>query len=319
MNLIELFICPKCRGKLNKKEAVYSCENCSAEYQERDNVPIFITGELETDDFNNFWNEGWKERRQEGDHLFQDVSSEKYKNIVKNNVNNAINLKQPISSALPIGDKIVLNVGCGLDEASGFTAMGADNYIGIDFSFYAAKYSFENIKKLDGKGVTAQANAELLPIESNSIDVVYTSGVLHHTPNTEKAIDEVFRVLKKKGKGVIGLYSTYSPTFVVARIVNTIKSILKRQKKSWYELTETAWNTDGASNPWTKTYSKSELKEIFDSGRCENLNIRSVGFLWGNVIPFLGKYISKTKIGKLTAGYLSHKLGSMWVITFEKK
>ena len=39
MNLIELFICPKCRGKLDKKEAVYSCGNCSAEYQERDNVP----------------------------------------------------------------------------------------------------------------------------------------------------------------------------------------------------------------------------------------------------------------------------------------
>jgi len=319
MDLTELFRCPICHSKLEKIESVYLCKSCKKEYQVRDNVPVFITGNLETDTYNDFWNEGWKERRQEGDHLFQNVSKDEYKVIVKNNAENAIKLKQPIFSAMPVENKVVLNVGCGLNEASGFAILGANKYIGIDYSYYAAKYSLENIKKLDGEGVTAQANAELLPIESESIDIVYSSGVLHHTPNTDKAIDEVFRVLKKHGKGVVGLYSTYSPTFITARIVNTIKSKFIKSNKNWYELTETAWNTKGTSNPWTKTYSKKELREIFDTSRCNSIHIRSVGFRWADVLPIIGKYISKTKVGRITEGFLRHKLGSMWVVTFEKK
>ncbi len=43
------------------------------------------------------------------------------------------------------------------------------------------------------------ADAEDLPFEDDSFDLVYSWGVLHHTPNTRLAFHEVFRVLKPGG------------------------------------------------------------------------------------------------------------------------
>jgi ubiquinone/menaquinone biosynthesis C-methylase UbiE len=39
-------------------------------------------------------------------------------------------------------------------------------------------------------------DAEKLPFPDASFDLVYTNGVLHHTPNTSEVIDEIFRVLR---------------------------------------------------------------------------------------------------------------------------
>jgi ubiquinone/menaquinone biosynthesis C-methylase UbiE/uncharacterized protein YbaR (Trm112 family) len=320
MKLEELFKCPLCKGGLKRKEGMFRCLSCLKVYPIVEGVPVFMTGSV-TDKYSDYWNSGWSFRYKKGDHEFHQIPDEEYKNIVRHNVDKAGKLKTVISSARPEKDSIVLNIGCGLDEASSFAFMGVNNYIGIDYSFFAAKFSLSGIQKLKGKGIVAQANAEILPIESNVIDLVYSSGVLHHTPNTKQALTEVVRVLKPGGRGVIGLYSTFSPTFIVAKIVGVIKSVFQFNGKKWYEFTETAWQTeDTLNNPWTRTYSKNDIKKIFSNfdDVC-NLNIRSTGFLWGNIIPFFGKYLTNTKIGKLTEAYFSNKFGSMLVITFEKQ
>lgn len=42
-------------------------------------------------------------------------------------------------------------------------------------------------------------DAENMPYEDNSFDFVYTFGVIHHTPDMEKAVGEIYRVLKPGG------------------------------------------------------------------------------------------------------------------------
>lgn len=318
MNLTHFFRCPKCKGGLVASGSAYRCNHCHKDYPIRSGVPVFLTGELESDEYSKFWDNGWQNRRAGGDHSFQDMDADALRKTIKERLEVANIQKAPVSSAVFSKDEIVLNIGCGLNEASGFTVRGANNYIGLDFSFNAAKYSLESIRKLAGDGVTVQANAEELPIESNSIDLVYSNGVIHHTPNTLVAIGEVFRVMKPTGRGVIGLYSTYSPTFLVARIVGYLKSIFNRKVRNWYGVTETAWSVEDSQNPWTKTYTKTEIRAMFDREDCRNLKIRSTGFLWGNVVPVLGKYFANTRLGEITAAYFRNKLGSMWVITFEK-
>ena len=44
----------------------------------------------------------------------------------------------------------------------------------------------------------AVADAENLPFGDASFDMVYSWGVLHHSPNTRKAIEEVWRVLRRE-------------------------------------------------------------------------------------------------------------------------
>jgi ubiquinone/menaquinone biosynthesis C-methylase UbiE len=53
-------------------------------------------------------------------------------------------------------------------------------------------------------------NAEELQFADDEFDVVVSLGVLHHTPNTQNAIDEVYRVLKPGGEAVIMLYHKFS-------------------------------------------------------------------------------------------------------------
>ena len=56
-------------------------------------------------------------------------------------------------------------------------------------------------------------DAENLPYEDNFFDFVYSFGVIHHTPNTEKAISEIHRVLKPGGKCWVTVYHKNSIFF----------------------------------------------------------------------------------------------------------
>jgi len=52
----------------------------------------------------------------------------------------------------------------------------------------------------------ATGDAENLEFADNSFDIYYSWGVLHHTPNTERAIAEAWRVLRPAGQLRIMLY-----------------------------------------------------------------------------------------------------------------
>ena len=117
---------------------------------------------------------------------------------------------------------------------------------------------------------------------------------------------------------MIGLYNTWSPTFITARTIGTIKSLFLNKYTHWYQEGEGAWRTEENLNPWTKTYSLRELKYLFSKYDISKLSFRKTSFSWGNAIPKLGKHIASTKIGNLLANKFHPWLGSMWIITFEK-
>jgi ubiquinone/menaquinone biosynthesis C-methylase UbiE len=57
-----------------------------------------------------------------------------------------------------------------------------------------------------------EADAEQLPFADGAFDLVYSWGVLHHSPNTHQAMKEVYRVLRPGGIARIMIYHTYSLT-----------------------------------------------------------------------------------------------------------
>ncbi|MGV8124324.1 MAG: methyltransferase domain-containing protein [Candidatus Xenobiia bacterium LiM19] len=320
MELESLFTCPLCKQDIVKYDELYRCQQCNAEYQIVQDIPVFSNNSINIEKRNDFWNEGWLQRVEEGEIPFLKLSDEELKEEIENNIVISQKASHPlVTDTQPLEGKTVLNIGCGVGEAPIFTLMGASQYIGLDFSFNAAKYSKEIIKKLKGSGITAQAHAELLPIKNECIDLVYSNGVLHHTPETVKTLDEIYRVLKPGGKGVIGLYSTYSPHFINEKIFGKIKLFLSDQKKgNWYSLSERAWMTANRKNPWTKTYSKKELILMFSKYQLTDFSLRKMGFDWANSLPLIGKYLDKTIIGEQSRKLLDSSLGSMWIITFIK-
>ena len=68
-------------------------------------------------------------------------------------------------------------------------------------------------RRLELEGLEANvqvADAESLPFEDGAFERVYSWGVLHHTPNTGKAIGEAIRVLGPGGEACVMLYARHS-------------------------------------------------------------------------------------------------------------
>ena len=68
-------------------------------------------------------------------------------------------------------------------------------------------------ERLEIEGLEADvrvADAESLPFADDSFDIVYSWGVLHHSPDTPRAIEEVRRVLRPAGTALVMIYHAWS-------------------------------------------------------------------------------------------------------------
>lgn len=93
----------------------------------------------------------------------------------------------------------VLEVGVGLGaDHQQFAEAGAELY-GIDLTEKAVEHTRKRLAYLGLESNLSVGDAEELDFPDESFDLVYSWGVLHHSPNTHKAISEVYRVLRWGG------------------------------------------------------------------------------------------------------------------------
>ena len=101
-----------------------------------------------------------------------------------------------------------IGVGAGTDFVRWVRA-GAEA-TGIDLTDQAIGLVRE---RLALEGLSAKlhvGDAENLPFENDSFDIVYSYGVIHHTPNTARAVQEIHRVLKTNGVARVMIYHLHS-------------------------------------------------------------------------------------------------------------
>lgn len=103
---------------------------------------------------------------------------------------------------LTYGEKI-LDIGCGTGELMLQVILedSSKKVIGIDLSEEMIHVANEKIKE---KGQLILGDAENLPFEDNSFDVVYCNDSFHYYPHPIKALAEMNRVLKIGGTLIIG-------------------------------------------------------------------------------------------------------------------
>ena len=77
---------------------------------------------------------------------------------------------------------------------------------GIDLTDRAIQFTQERLGFYSLYSDLRVADAENLPFSDNSFDIVYSYGVLHHSPDTAQAIREVHRVLRPGGSARIMIY-----------------------------------------------------------------------------------------------------------------
>jgi len=99
------------------------------------------------------------------------------------------------------------------------------------------------------------ADAEDLPFPPNSFDLGYSWGVLHHTPNTEKALADLVRVVRPGGEIKVMLYNRHS--LCIYRRWLT-QALLKG--RPWKSLRWVMWHRFESLG--TKGYTESEVRRM---------------------------------------------------------
>jgi ubiquinone/menaquinone biosynthesis C-methylase UbiE len=110
---------------------------------------------------------------------------------------------------------------------------------------------------LEGLAATLQvADAEQLPFAAGSFQIVYSYGVLHHSPNTQKAIDEVHRVLEPGGTALVMVYHWPSWTGFLLWIVHCLLKGRPWRSARWAM-------AEHLESPGTKAYTLAEASRLF--------------------------------------------------------
>jgi SAM-dependent methyltransferase len=96
--------------------------------------------------------------------------------------------------------KRVLEIGVSLGADHQRFAEAGAILTGVDLTPRAIEMTRQRFNMLGLKSELHVGDAENLDLPDNSFDIVYSWGVIHHSPDTQKAINEIFRVLKRGGR-----------------------------------------------------------------------------------------------------------------------
>jgi len=168
-------------------------------------------------------------------------------------------------------DKRLLEIGFGTGtDLLQFARAGA-LVTGVDLTPRSIEIARRRFDVFDQQGEFLIGDGENLSFPDESFDAVYSFGVLHHTPDTVRAIREVHRVLRPGGKAIVMLYHRGSLAYWGGLIFkqgilrgkllrNSVAEIMSRQVEYGSE----------ESRPLVKAYSRDEARKLFrDYSGCE--------------------------------------------------
>ena len=232
-------------------------------------------------------------------------------------------------------DLRVLEIGCGLGtDGAQFAKAGAD-YTGVDLTDAAIELAQKRFQLFGLRGTFRTADAERLDFPDDSFDIVYSHGVLHHTPDTAGAVKEVHRVLKPGGRAVVMLYHRDSYNYRVnisvlrrggvhllrwnsgvklVRLLTgeseaALREHAQRLKKEREYLSSEEFlsqNTDGAGNPLARVYSRREAQELFKDFSAVEFKVHFLNKKW---LPVFGPLLPRSIETRLASRWGWH----LWV------
>jgi SAM-dependent methyltransferase len=133
---------------------------------------------------------------------------------------------------------------------------------GVDLSVASLERARQRCELAGLKSDLRVADAEDLPFSKDSFDVVYSYGVMHHSPDTAKCLQEAWRVLKPGGEARIMLYHHRSLTGLMLWLRYGI----------WRGQTIRRCVLERLESPGTKTFSADEvcaMMRAFENVRIE--------------------------------------------------
>ena len=168
--------------------------------------------------------------------------------------------------------KRVLEIGCGIGTDAVNFARGGAEYTGIELSEESLKIARDRFEVFGLQGAFIEGNIEDLDLSilGDKFDLIYSFGVLHHTPSLEKALNQIHALCNKE----------------------TIFKVMVYAKNSWKQkMIDAGLDQPEAQYgcPIANSYEHSEIVEIFKNSGFTIDNI-SQDHIFPYVVPKYKKY-----------------------------
>ncbi len=191
-----------------------------------------------------FWqshvnNEYYTEAERASDDYFREIEERRYLTHY--------HLRELFAS-LDGGNRQLLEVGCGIGIDSIQLAKRGFRVTAVDLTENAIEIARQFAAARDVDVDFRVGNAEVLDFPDASFDVVYSFGVLHHTPDIRRSVSEVRRVLRSGGTAYVMLYARFS-------LVNFVHRLLRLPYESPRDHSDHC--------PVVYTFSRREVRKLF--------------------------------------------------------
>lgn len=206
----------------------------------------------------------------------------------------------------------LLEIGCGMGTDLLQFARGGARCVGIDLTSRSVEITRHRFALYDTPGNFMLADGEQLPFASDTFDVVYSNGVLHHTPDTAGAIREVHRVIRPGGIAKVMLYHRHSLNYWFEIILRRglLGGEFLRGRSAEEIMSRVIEFSDHGARPLVKVYSRKQARALFSQFREVAVEVEQ---LTREELRFLAPLVSETSLEKL-----GRRIGWNVVITAKK-
>jgi 2-polyprenyl-3-methyl-5-hydroxy-6-metoxy-1,4-benzoquinol methylase len=267
--VLELLACPSCEGALATTPAGnWSCGQCGSSYTAGDGIPnLRLAGDAATETVRRFYEEApfpgypphdsleWLRAR---------ASRSAFARI--------------LDRAIP-ADARILDLGCGTGQMSLYLARAARTVIAADLTRPSLQLGAAAARRFGVVGVQfVETDLQRPGLRKGSFDVVYSSGVLHHTRDPRSSFARMARLVRPGGMIVLGLYNAFARIplrlrRLVARITGyrcfAFDPVLRDRRNE--PARREAWVRDQYRHPEERRHTLAEVQGWFSENGVEYL------------------------------------------------
>lgn len=156
-------------------------------------------------------------------------------------------------------DVLEIGVGMGCDHLE-WARSEPRSLTGVDLTPAAIGWTRRRLGAFGLSSALLVGDAERLPFADASFDLIYSWGVLHHSPRTEEAVAEIHRLLRPGGNARVMLYHARS---VVGYLLWLRYGLMRG--RPWRSLQSIY--SEQLESPGTKAYTVSRARTMFGAFR----------------------------------------------------
>lgn len=194
LDQIDLLACPACRGPLGPD---WRCGNCRLSFSAPDGVPALrLAGDHRTEVVRHFYTET----------PFPNYPPEASLSWLRARAGQS-EFARLLDAAVP-PDAHIVEIGCGTGQMSLFLARGDRQVVGADLTRASLSLAADAARRFGIENVSfVEMDLARPALRPGAFDLVYCSGVLHHTPDPAASFRHIVELARPGGLIVLGLYN----------------------------------------------------------------------------------------------------------------